>query len=82
MKTNLKKHEIVGLILVFFSWTCLGFGLYVIMWAVNRAVVFNSPDYLLKGWDFLLIPLFFGTAALLWVFGKVELQHLPAGKKR
>lgn len=81
MRVNMRKHEIIGLILVFFSWTCLGFGFYIIMWAVNRAAYYNSTDYLLHGWDFLLVPIFFGTAAILWVFGKIELSMMLHGRK-
>jgi hypothetical protein len=82
MKGNLRRHEVIGLIMVFLSWTCFGYGLYIIMWAVQKAAMYNSAEYLLKGTDLLLIPLFFGSAALLWCLGRIELREAQPGGGR
>ena len=82
MKHNLRKHEIIGLILIFLAGTFFGVGLYIIFWAANRPIFYGSLDYLLSGKEFLLFPIFFGSAAILWVLGQIELKEIMPGKKR
>jgi len=82
MKHNLRKHEIIGLILLFLAGTTFGIGLYIIMWGANRPIFYNSLDYLLRGKEFLLFPIFFGASAVLWSLGKIELKDILPGKRR
>ncbi|MBN2567569.1 hypothetical protein JXB02_05810 [Candidatus Woesearchaeota archaeon] len=79
---NLKRHELVGILLVFLAGICLGFGLYVVQWFANRPLYYGSLDYLPAGRDFLLIVLFFGVGAVLWVLGKIELRETLPGKRQ
>jgi len=82
MKSNLRKHEIIGLVMMFLSGTCLGIGLYLTFWGANRPIFYGSLDYLIKGKEFLLFPLFYGLAALLWALGNIEIKEALPGKKR
>lgn len=83
MVSNLKRHEIIGIILIFLAGTSFGIGLYITIWGANRPLFYGSLDFLLKGNEFLLFPLFYGVAALLWVLGKIELKEaLPGRGKR
>lgn len=82
MKHNLRRHEMIGLILVFLAGTCLGIGLYITFWGANRPLFHDSIDYLIKGKELLLFPLFYGSAALLWSLGQIELKEARPGKKR
>ena len=82
LRSNLRKHEVIGLILVFLSWTSLGYGLYILLWAVNRATILGGPEHLLHGKELLVVPLFFGTAAVLNELGRVELKEACPGKHR
>lgn len=82
MKSNLRKHELIGLILVFISWTSLGYGVYIIMWAINRAIFYGGSEYLLHGKELLAIPLFFGSAAIFSALGHIELKEAVPGRYR
>jgi len=82
MKSNLRRHEIVGLVLLFLSWTSVGYGMYLIMWAINRAILYGGSQYLLQGKELLAIPLFFGTAAVFSALGHIELKEAMPGKHR
>ena len=83
MNHNLRKHEVIGLILVFLAATCLGIGLYfTLMGAIGRPLLHQSSDYFIKGADFLLFPIFYGIGAVLWVLGKIELKESMPGKYR
>ena len=82
MKHNLRKHEIIGLILIFLAGTSFGIGLYIALWSAFRPIFYGSLDYLLSGKEFLLFPIFFGSAAVLWVLGKIELKGVLPGKRK
>lgn len=81
MKSNVRRHELMGLLLVFLSGTCLGIGLFITYWGANRPLFYGSLDYLLGGRELIIFPLFFGTAALLWVLGQIELKEMRPGKR-
>jgi len=81
MKSSIEKHELIGLSMIFLSGTCLGLGLYITFWGANRPLLFGSMSYLLKGKEFLLFPIFFGTGFLLWALGQIELKEMKPGRK-
>lgn len=81
MKTNLKKNELVGLLLLFLAGTCFGVGLFITFWGANRPLFYGSLDYLLSGKELLIFPLFYGLAAILWALGKIELSEMRPGKR-
>ncbi|MEK6923251.1 MAG: hypothetical protein AABW84_00945 [Nanoarchaeota archaeon] len=80
VKHNLRKHEAIGLILVFTGATWLGFGIYGTLLAANRLLLTQVP--LIAGKELLLFPLFFGVGALLLSLGKIELREALPGKGR
>lgn len=82
MKHNIRIHEVIGLILIFLAGTSFGVGLYITIWSAIRPLFYGSMDYLLSGKEFLLFPLFFGSSAVLWVLGKIELKEVLPGKRR
>lgn len=83
MKSNLRRHEIIGLILIMIGWSSLGYGLYITMWAVAKAAfITKDASGLLKGKELLVIPLFFGLAGLFNALGKVEIKEATPGKYR
>jgi len=81
-KHNLRKHEILGLVFLFIAGSLLGLGLYLTAWAAYRPIFYGSSAYLLKGKELLLFPLIFGTAAVLWALGRIELKEAMPGKRR
>ncbi|MBN2422810.1 hypothetical protein JXB41_06275 [Candidatus Woesearchaeota archaeon] len=82
MKTNLRKHELIGLLLIFLAGTCFGFGLYITFWAALRPLYYNSLDYVIKGKDMFLFPLFYGLAFVLYSLGQIELKEAIPGRMR
>tara|TARA_Y100000310_G_scaffold345764_1_gene469571 strand:- start:4550 stop:4867 length:318 start_codon:yes stop_codon:yes gene_type:complete len=82
MKHNLKRHEVIGLLMIFAAATSFGIGLYITFWAAIRPIFYNSVEYLLSSKEFILFPVFYGSAGLLWVLGKIELKGTIPGKKR
>lgn len=80
MKFNLKKHEHIGLLLIFIGATWLGFAIYGTMLAANRMLIPNMP--LIAGKELLIFPLFYGFGALLLVLGHIELREALPGKNR
>lgn len=83
MKSNLRKHEIIGLILIILGYSSLGYGLYVLMWAVSKAAfICKDANCLLQGKELLIIPLFFGLAGLFIALGKIEVKEAVPGKYR
>lgn len=77
---NLKKHEHIGLFLIFAGATWLGFALYGTLLAANRMLVPEMP--LIAGKELLIFPLFFGIGALLFILGQIELREALPGKNR
>jgi len=82
MKHNLRSHEFIGLLLIFSGGTLFGIGMYIIFWAAIRALYYDSLNYLLSGKELLVFPILFGSAAVLWVLGQIELKEVLPGKKR
>ncbi len=83
MKHNLRRHEVMGLVLVFLSATLIGIGIYLtILGAIGRPLLMQSSDYFLKGKEFVLFPIFYGLGAVLWEMGKIELKEVKPGKVR
>jgi hypothetical protein len=80
MKHNIKKHEHMGLLLVFFGATWLGFALYGTLLAANRMLVQNMP--LIAGKELLIFPMFYGLGAILLVMGNIEIREMLPGKNR
>ncbi len=80
MKHNLKKHEHIGLFLIFVGATWLGFAIYGTILAGNRMLIPQMP--LLAGKELLIFPLFYGISALLIVLGEIELREALPGKNR
>jgi len=81
MKSNLKRHELIGLLMIFLSGTLIGLGLYITFWGANRPLLFGSVDKLLSGKEFLLFPLFFGLGFVMFVLGQIELKEAAPGRK-
>jgi hypothetical protein len=82
LKSNLKRHELIGLIMIFLSGTLLGLGLYITFWGANRPLLFGNMDYLLKGKEFLLFPIFYGFSFVLFALGQIELKEAMPGRRR
>jgi len=80
LKHNLKKHEHIGLFLIFVGATWLGFAIYGTILAGNRMLIPQMP--LLAGKELLIFPLFYGISALLIVLGEIELREALPGKNR
>ena len=81
-KHNLRKHEILGLFFLFIAGSLFGLGLYLTFWGANRPIFYGSLEYLLKGKELLILPLTYGTAAVLWALGWIELKEATPGKRR
>ena len=82
MVTNFRKHEFIGLLMIFMGGTLLGFGLYLTMWGANRPIFYGSLQYLMTGREFIVFPLFFGLGLVLLALGKIELKEMVPGKGR
>tara|TARA_Y100000310_G_scaffold343124_1_gene449325 strand:- start:15417 stop:15668 length:252 start_codon:yes stop_codon:yes gene_type:complete len=81
MTHNIRKHEFIGLLLIFLAGTCISIGLYLITWGANRPIFYNSIDYLIKGKEMLIFPIFFGVGCVLWTLGKIELKEAMPGRR-
>lgn len=68
---NLSKNQLIGLILVFFGASWIGYGLYATFLAANGAI---EQVQLVSGNTMLIFPLFYGVGTLLMFLGKVELM--------
>ncbi len=79
MRYNLKKHEHIGLLLVFIGASWLGFSFYATLLAANRMLVNIT---LLNGKELLLFPLFYGIGALILTLGSIEIKEALPGKNR
>lgn len=79
MRYNMRKHEHIGLFLVFLGATWLGFALYGTLLAANR-IIQNMP--LISGKELLIFPLFYGFGAILLMLGIIELREIKPGKNR
>jgi hypothetical protein len=80
MRHNMKKHEHIGLLLIFLGTTWFGFALYGTLLAANRMLVQNMP--LIAGKELLLFPMFYGISAVIFMMGIIELRELKPGKNR
>jgi hypothetical protein len=82
MGSNFRKHELIGLLMVFMGGTLLGFGLYLIMWGANRPLFYGSLQFLMSGREYLVFPVFFGVGLVLLALGQIELKEAVPGKGR
>ena len=83
MRSTLKKHEFVGLIMIFISGALLGLGLYMTFWAAVRPLYYSSLDYLLKWNEVLFLMFIFAMSYLMNALGKIEIKEaLPGSKKK
>jgi nitric oxide reductase large subunit len=80
MVMNLKRHEHVGLLLVFIAASWLGLGLYSTLLAANRLLLAQVP--LIAGKELLIFPIFYGLGAILLILGGIELREALPGKNR
>jgi len=80
MDHNLKRHEHIGLFLIFAGASWLGFAVYGTILAANRVLIPNMP--LISGRELFIFPLFYGLGALLLVLGEIELRETLPGKNR
>ncbi|MFC1690865.1 hypothetical protein ACFL0W_01680 [Nanoarchaeota archaeon] len=78
MVSNLRKHEIIGLIMLFLAGTCFGAGIYITFYMAN---FYGELNQILRGGGFVIFPLFFGVGSVLWALGKIELKYVTPGKK-
>ena len=79
VKTNVRKHELIGLILLFAGASWLGLGFYTTLLAANRLIA-DIP--LIAGNELLIFPIFYGVAAVLLALGRIELREALPGKNR
>ena len=80
MQHNMRKHEHVGLLLVFLGATWLGIGLYDTLLVANKILLENAT--LIGGREMFIFPLFYGIGAVLFMMGIIELRELQPGKNR
>jgi len=80
MVVNLRKHEHMGLLLIFLGASWLGLGLYSTLLAANRLLLAQVP--LIAGRELLIFPIFYGLGALLVTLGNIELREALPGKNR
>ena len=79
----MKKHEFIGLVMIFFSGALLGLGLYMTFWAANRPIYYASLNYLIKWHELVFLMLIYGMSYVLGALGKIEIKEaLPGSKKR
>ena len=82
LKSNLKVHELIGLVMVFLSGSLLGLGLYLTFWGANRPLLFEDINKLLSGKEYIIFPMFYGLSFILWSLGQIELKEARPGRKR
>ena len=80
VKSNVRKHEMIGLALIFTGATWLGFALYGTLLAANRLLLAQVP--LIAGRELFIFPVFYGLGALMFVLGQIELREALPGKGR
>ncbi len=80
MVANLRKHEHMGLLMIFLGASWLGLGLYSTLLAANRLLLAQVP--LIAGKELLIFPIFYGLGALLVTLGQIELREALPGKNR
>lgn len=78
----MKKHEFIGLVMIFFSGALMGLGLYMTFWAAIRPLYYSSLNYLIKWHEILFLMLIFGMSYLLKSLGKIEIKEALPGSKR
>ena len=81
MVSNLKRHEFIGLVMLFLSGTLIGVGLYMTFWGANRPLFHGSLNYLISGKEYLIFPLFYGLGFVFWALGNIELKEAMPGKR-
>jgi len=81
MASNLRRHEVLGLIYQFLGASCVGTGIYYATWAGTRSIFYRSLASV-SGAEWLLFPLLFGVGAVLWSLGTIELKEAEPGYGR
>jgi hypothetical protein len=76
MASNMRKHEVFGLVYQFLGATSIGIGIFNAVWYAVRPIKFGSLSALPAGWDWISFPLFFGLGAVLWSLGSIELKDV------
>lgn len=82
MKSNLRKHELIGLFMIFLGGTLIGLGLYSAFWVAVRPLYYGSLGHQISSREFLMFPMFFGLGLVMYVLGNIELKEAMPGKKR
>ena len=81
--SNMKKHEVLGLVYQFLGATSMGIGIFTAVWYAVRPLKFGSLSALPAGMDWVVFPLFFGIGAVLWSLGSIELKDVePTSRGR
>ncbi|MBN2368059.1 hypothetical protein JXC34_03495 [Candidatus Woesearchaeota archaeon] len=80
MRSNLKKHEFIGLVMIFISGTLIGIGLFSTFWLANRPLL-SGTNTLISAKEMLVFPIFFGLGFILWALGQIELKEALPGKR-
>lgn len=75
---NLRRHEVLGLVYQFLGATAIGIGVHFAAWAAVRSLFYRELANV-RGAEWLLFPLLFGTGAVLWSLGKIELKEAQPG---
>ncbi len=78
--SNLMRHEMIGLVLLFLAGACAGIGLYFTIWFAVRPLFYQNIAFAIRVNEFLLLPIFYGAAAVLWSFGRIELKESGPNK--
>lgn len=81
-RTNLRLHEILGLIYQFLGTSSIGVGIYYAVWYGVRPILYRNAAYAPAGWEWIIFPLFFGLGGLLWSLGSIEVKEALPGHKR
>ena len=81
MKTNLKTHELIGLLMIFLSGILIGIGLFATFWLAIRPF-FITGSTLITVKEFLIFPFFYGLGFVMWAMGHIEIKEAKPGKRK
>ena len=81
MASNLRRHEVLGLVYQFLGASCVGIGIYYAVWAGTRSIFYRTLSPV-AGAEWLLFPLLFGIGAILWTLGSIEVKEAQPGYGR
>jgi hypothetical protein len=78
----MRKHEYIGLGMIFLSGILLGLALYMTFWAAIKPLYYSSLNYLIKWHELLFLMFIYGISFVLGALGKIEIKEaLPGSKK-